>query len=259
MKPVCFIQNIPATWSWKKFVRWDFESIMNHMNAHHGYNCFDSSFRLVISCFLLFFGFANAGFTQDSGRWEKAIVAFETLDKKSPPPSGGVLFIGSSSIRKWESLVEDFPDKDVINRGFGGSTIPDSIHFFERIVSPYKPSVIVLYAGDNDIGGGHTAQQVFDNFTVFTNLVNKRLPETKLVFIAIKPSIKRWNLAPEMLEANRKIQRYARLQSNISYANIWKPMLGEDGKPRPELFIADGLHLSAEGYKIWARVVGKKL
>jgi lysophospholipase L1-like esterase len=209
--------------------------------------------------FLLVFVCSNSGFAQDSDRWEKAIAAFESQDQKTPPPSEGVLFIGSSSIRKWDTLSEDFPDKDVINRGFGGAKIPDSIHFFERIVHPYKPSVIVLYAGDNDIGGGHTAQQVFDHFKVFADLVNKRLPEAKLVFIAIKPSIKRWNLAPEMLKANRKIQRYARKQSNISYANIWKPMLGDDGKPRPELFIADGLHLSAEGYKIWTRVVGEKL
>ncbi|MBT4275486.1 MAG: hypothetical protein HOD39_11140, partial [Verrucomicrobia bacterium] len=129
----------------------------------------------------------------------------------------------------------------------------------ERIVQPYKPSVIVLYAGDNDIGGGHTAQQVFDNFKVFSNLVAMRLPEAKLVFIAIKPSVKRWRLAPEMLEANREIEKYSKWQSHISYANIWNPMLSDEGKPRPELFIADGLHLNAEGYKIWARVVNEKL
>ena len=213
------------------------------------------SFRALI----LFLTCADTGKAQNSERWEKAIVAFESQDRKSPPSAGGVLFIGSSSIRKWDSLSEDFPNKNVINRGFGGSKIPDSIHFFERIVQPYKPSVIVLYAGDNDIGGGHTAQQVFDNFKVFSNLVAMRLPEAKLVFIAIKPSVKRWRLAPEMLEANREIEKYSKWQSHISYANIWNPMLSDEGKPRPELFIADGLHLNAEGYKIWARVVNEKL
>ena len=213
------------------------------------------SFRALI----LFLTCADTGKAQNSERWEKAIVAFESQDLKSPPSVGGVLFIGSSSIRKWDSLSEDFPNKNVINRGFGGSKIPDSIHFFERIVQPYKPSVIVLYAGDNDIGGGHTAQQVFDNFKVFSNLVAMRLPAAKLVFIAIKPSVKRWRLAPEMLEANREIEKYSKWQSHISYANIWNPMLSDEGKPRPELFIADGLHLNAEGYKIWARVVNEKL
>ncbi|MDB4691455.1 SGNH/GDSL hydrolase family protein [Verrucomicrobia bacterium] len=215
------------------------------------------SFRALI--LFLFLTCADTGKAQNSERWEKAIVAFESQDRKSPPSVGGVLFIGSSSIRKWDSLSEDFPNKNVINRGFGGSKIPDSIHFFERIVQPYKPSVIVLYAGDNDIGGGHTAQQVFDNFKVFSNLVAMRLPEAKLVFIAIKPSVKRWRLAPEMLEANREIEKYSKRQPHISYANIWNPMLSDEGKPRPELFIADGLHLNAEGYKIWARVVNEKL
>lgn len=216
-------------------------------------------FRAHIPFLILFLTCVDAGKAQNSERWEKAIVAFESQDRKSPPALGGVLFIGSSSIRKWDSLSEDFPNKNVINRGFGGSKIPDSIYFFERIVQPYKPSVIVLYAGDNDIGGGHTAQQVFDNFKVFSNLVAMRLPEAKLVFIAIKPSVKRWRLAPEMLEANLEIEKYSKRQPHISYANIWNPMLSDEGKPRPELFIADGLHLNAEGYKIWARVVNEKL
>ena len=100
---------------------------------------------------------------------------------------------------------------------------------------------------------------MFFYFKVFSNLVAKRLPEAKLVFIAIKPSVKRWGLALEMHEANGEIEKYSKRQSHISYANIWNPMLSDEGKPRPELFIADGLHLNAEGYKIWARVVNEKL
>jgi lysophospholipase L1-like esterase len=229
------------------------------MNLRYEGPVYSISFRALIFFLFLFLTCADTGKAQNSERWEKAIVAFESQDRKSPPSVGGVLFIGSSSIRKWDSLSEDFPGKNVINRGFGGSKIPDSIHFFERIVQPYNPSVIVLYAGDNDIGGGHAAQQVFDNFKVFSNLVATRLPEAKLVFIAIKPSVKRWRLAPEMLEANLEIEKYSKRQPHISYANIWNPMLNDEGKPRPELFMADGLHLNAEGYKIWARVVNEKL
>ncbi|MBT5925209.1 MAG: hypothetical protein HOH33_01175 [Verrucomicrobia bacterium] len=202
---------------------------------------------------------AQKGKAQGSERWEKNIATYEESDQQNPPPKNGVLFIGSSSIRKWDSLAADFPDKHVINRGFGGSEIPDSIHFFERIVQPYQPSVIVLYAGDNDIGGGHTPEEVFENFKIFAGLVKQRLPKSKLVFIAIKPSLKRWNLAPEMEKANRKIRQYALWHRRVLYADIWNPMLGVDSKPRPELFIQDGLHLSAKGYFVWTQVIAGKL
>lgn len=214
----------------------------------------------ILFCALCFY--FTAGFSalsQNSERWEQAIKAFEVEDRKSHPPKGGVLFIGSSSIRKWDTLSEDFPDHDVINRGFGGSKIPDAIHFFERIVRPYEPSTVVLYAGDNDIGGGHTPSQVFENFKMFADLLKKRLPKAKLVFIAIKPSIKRWNLAPKMKEANKMIKTYARKHRRVVFADVWNPMIGKDGKPRPDLFIEDGLHLNAAGYEIWKKVVSKRL
>ena len=196
---------------------------------------------------------------QDAERWEKDIAAFEAADRKNPPPGNGVLFIGSSSIRNWKSLAADFPGLKVLNRGFGGSKIQDSIHFFDRIVKPYEPSVIVFYAGDNDINGGHTPKQVYENFKIFAGLVETHLPATRLVFIAIKPSLKRWNLASEMRKANTKIRHYAWFHRRVNYADIWKQMLGNDGKPRHELFVKDGLHLTEEGYRIWTQVVAQKL
>ena len=122
---------------------------------------------LSVAVFLLAFG-ASTVFVRsaefDPKRWEKDIAAFEASDRTNPPPKGSVLFIGSSSIRLWKSLAADFPDLKVINRGFGGSHIPDTTHFAERIIFPYEPSKIVLYAGDNDIAGGRSPEQVFADF-----------------------------------------------------------------------------------------------
>jgi lysophospholipase L1-like esterase len=192
---------------------------------------------------------------RDFSRWESSMQAFESTDRQKPDRIGGVMFLGSSSMRMWKTLESDFPEQRVINRGFGGSTLPDSIHFFDRLVMPIKPSIIVLYAGDNDVAEGHSAERVYQNFKTFVRLVKEQLPRTKVIFVSIKPSLKRWNLAPVMKRANRKIANYAFWHGKVSFANVWDTMLGEDGRPRPELFIADGLHLSAEGYATWAQTI----
>ena len=217
---------------------------------------------LVCATFLLILFGLTSGLMvsgQDFSRWEDAISKFEAADKEQAPVKNGVLFLGSSSIRVWKSVAEDFPNHEVINRGFGGSTLPDCIHFFDRLVKPYAPSTIVFYEGDNDVGRGDSARTVYENFKTFAAMVEEHLPETKLIFIAIKPSIKRWNLAPEMKKANRMIQHYVWLNKNLGFADIWGPMLGEDGKPRPELFLDDGLHMTAKGYEIWTKVIAAEL
>jgi len=175
-------------------------------------------------------------------------------DRKSPPEKGGVLFIGSSSIRRWD-LDESFPGQGYINRGFGGSQIADSTHFADRIVIPYQPRVIVLYAGDNDIKKGKSPDQVAADFRAFAAKVHSQLPKTHIAFIAIKPSIARWNLYPKMKQANELIAGFIDKDPRLSFVDIATPMLGSDGKPRQELFAKDDLHLSAKGYEVWASVV----
>jgi len=192
---------------------------------------------------------------QGPERWESAIAKFEESDRAKPPKPGGVLFIGSSSIRMWKTLAEDFPGTPTLNRGFGGSEISDSIHFADRIVVPYQPRQIVIYAGDNDVSKGKSAEAVARDFKTFVKTVRRELPGVRVAFIAIKPSLKRWNLAPEMKRANRMIRNYCRWRRGVVYLDIWNPMLGGDGKPRPELFIEDGLHLSREGYELWTSVI----
>jgi lysophospholipase L1-like esterase len=185
------------------------------------------------------------------GRWEKEIAAFETKDAAAPPPKDAVLFAGSSSIRFW-NLKKSFPDLAVINRGFGGSEIADSTHFAPRIIIKAQPRVIVFYAGDNDVANGKTAERVANDFKDFADLIHKELPKTKIIFISIKPSLARWKMAAEQRKANGLVEAYCKKNDYLVYLDAVTPMLGEDGKPRQELFSKDGLHMNDKGYELWA-------
>lgn len=212
---------------------------------------------LILSCF--FHGTSHAQQAESSERWEKTIRGFEEAITEGRTKPGGILFIGSSSIRMWD-LGKWFPKHDVVNHGFGGSEISDSIHFFDRIVSPVRPRMIVLYAGDNDVAKGKSAEVVHRDFVTFSGQVKSKLPaDTKLAFIAIKPSTKRWNLSDKMTAANERIRKTCEADEQLVYVDIWKPMLGDDGRPMPDLFLKDGLHLNDKGYRIWTDVVLKTL
>jgi lysophospholipase L1-like esterase len=184
-------------------------------------------------------------------KWEKDIAAFEQKDKESPPPKNAVLFAGSSSIRRWD-LKKSFPDLDAINRGFGGSQIADSTHFAPRIILKAEPRRIVFYAGDNDLAAGKKPEQVADDFRDFAQLVHKDLPRTKIIFISVKPSLARWEQFDKQKKANELIEAFCKKNDYLTYVDVVKPMLGDDGKPKPELFVKDGLHLTEKGYEVWA-------
>ena len=183
-------------------------------------------------------------------RWEKTIRSFEAQDRAFPPPKNEILFIGSSSIRLWD-LTKSFPGVAMINRGFGGSEIADSIQFASRIILPYRPRSVVLYAGDNDVARGKTPATVLADFKTLVTLIHAELPRTNIVFIAIKPSIARWGLVETMRKANRAIDAFTETDERLSYVDIDTPMLGADGKPDAALFVDDGLHLNGAGYAIW--------
>jgi lysophospholipase L1-like esterase len=185
---------------------------------------------------------------------EKEVRAFEEKDRKEAPEPGGVLFLGSSSIRMWDT-AKAFPDKRIINRGFGGSQIADSVHFAGRIAIPYKPRLIVFYAGDNDIAAGKSGDEVFADFKEFVGKVRSSLPETRIAFIAIKPSPMRWKFFDTQCRANDRIREFIKSERRLSYIDVVKPMLGDDGEPRRELFKKDNLHLNDEGYRVWVSVV----
>jgi len=191
----------------------------------------------------------------DPARFEKDIAAFEAADKSNKPPRRPIVFVGSSSIRMWKTLAEDFPKHKVMNRGFGGSHISDSIAFADRIVIPYKPRMVVMYAGDNDIGGGKSPEQVLADFKTFVAKVQDADNKSKIAYIAIKPSLKRWNLVEPIKVANKLIAEYCATDKRLDYIDIFTPMLGADGKPKPELYIKDGLHMTPAGYAIWTEVI----
>jgi len=188
-------------------------------------------------------------------QWEGAIQAFEASDETNPPPRNAILLIGSSSIRKWTNAPAQFPDHRLVIRGFGGSHLSDSVAFIERIVIPYQPKLIVLYAGDNDIAAGKSPDQVFADFKEFVAKVQTALPETRIAFIAIKPSPSRMEFIQPIKTANRLIQEFIAGQPKLDYVDIFTPMLDADGQPREELFVGDQLHLSDAGYKLWAGIV----
>jgi lysophospholipase L1-like esterase len=194
----------------------------------------------------------SASFAQDAGDpWQKEIDALVANDATHPPAQHGVLFIGSSSIRIWTTLSTDFPGVPVINRGFGGSMIPDSTRNVGRIVTPYHPKLIIFYAGDNDIGAGHAPTQVVDDFKAFVARVQRDLPDTTIVFLSIKPSVARFALWPQIYAVNESIAQWAYPQAKVKFVDVATPMLDSNGKPRPELLREDGLHMLPAGYAIW--------
>jgi lysophospholipase L1-like esterase len=188
----------------------------------------------------------------DADRWESAIKKFEDQDKIAPPPQNAIVFIGASSIVRW-NLPESFPElgPKAINRGFGGSLAADSTRYADRIVIPYKPRIVVFYAGDNDVEANHTPDQIAGDFAAFEQKVHAALPQTQIIFISIKPSIRRWQWIEQIKGANALVKQYCSAHPRLAFVDIVPQMIGPDGKPRKELLVEDGLHMTPDGYKIW--------
>ena len=188
--------------------------------------------------------------------WKAEFDKFAELDMNQPPPEHGtILFTGSSSIRMWKNPQEDFDNPNILNRGFGGSQIQDLIDQFDQIILLYNPETIVIYSGDNDIAAGKSAEKVFGDFCVLFGMIKAELPATQVIFIAIKPSLARWNIVLEMQKANNLINEYLNSSANATFADIYSVMIGGDGKPKPEYFLADGLHMTNLGYDLWTAVI----
>jgi lysophospholipase L1-like esterase len=208
---------------------------------------------------LLLVLFALSALGQTTNRWDKDIADFEAQDRTNPPPKGAILFIGSSSIRLWKTLAEDLPEHKVINRGFGGSQIADSVYFVDRMVLPYQPKRIVMYAGGNDINGGKTPEQVASDFKAFVARVHAKLPETKIAYISIAPNPARWAQVERVKGANGLIREFTTADKRLQFIDVFPHMLGKDGMPLPDIFVDDRLHMNEKGYAIWKKVVGAAL
>jgi len=194
----------------------------------------------------------------DPARWEPTIAAFEAQDHTSPPPKGGIVFVGASSIVRW-NVSEFFPHLPVINRGFGGSELTDTVHFASRTVLPYEPRIVVLYPGENDIARGVAPEDVAAAFERLVTTVRAALPQTRILVIGMKPTPARWRFNDQMLETNRRFREIAGRHHDVTYVSVEKAMLGPDRKPRQDLFVDDGQHLNRAGYDLWTDIVGPHL
>ena len=188
--------------------------------------------------------------------WQASFDAFDAADRAQLPAPGGVLFVGSSSIRLWDDLETQFSALPVVvKRGFGGSSMSDCTAELQRLVVPYKPRLVIVYAGDNDLAAGRSPQQVLKSYTGFVEGVRRALPRTRIAYLSIKPSPLREKLLPAIRATNALIARYTASVKNLDYIDVFTPMLGANGRPRAELFRADELHLNDAGYALWRHVV----
>ncbi|MDQ0069484.1 lysophospholipase L1-like esterase [Variovorax boronicumulans] len=204
---------------------------------------------------------ATSDYLAAKARWHNELAAFARADQERLPPPGGVVFVGSSTVRMWTRLAQDFArvPGGVVNRGFGGSTLADCSLFARDLVVRYKPRQVVVYAGDNDLAEGRTPLQVLDSFARFANTVRAELPDARISFISVKPSPSREQLMPQIRETNHVISAYLNLLPNSEFIDIYTPMLGADGRPRMELFRGDRLHMTDEGYRLWHSVIASHL
>jgi len=189
--------------------------------------------------------------------FDREVFVFKELDKKEQPPTGSILFTGSSSFTKWNNVQNDFPEHTILNRAFGGSCITDLIYFANEVILPYKPKQIVIYCGDNDLASSDTvlAVEVRNRFVQLFNIIRKNLPQTHILFVSIKPSPRREMLMPKMMAANALIKNFIKKQVKAGYVDVFNKMLLPNRKADPSIFLSDNLHMNQKGYAIWQNAI----
>jgi len=185
------------------------------------------------------------------------IQAFKKQDSISSPPKDAILFVGSSSFTKWRDVQDYFLGYTIINRGFGGSSLPDMIRFENDVIFKYEPKQIVIYCGENDLAASNTvtAQIVFERFKQLFSDIRSKFPKISLIYISMKPSPSRWHLKDKMIEGNELIRKYLKKKKKTVFISVWNDMLGPDGKPMKDIFVEDKLHMNAKGYAIWQKEI----
>ncbi|HEX5150545.1 MAG TPA: GDSL-type esterase/lipase family protein [Parafilimonas sp.] len=185
------------------------------------------------------------------------IRAFKKQDSIKPPPQHAILFVGSSSFTKWTDVQSYFPKYTIINRGFGGSTLPDVIRYANDIIFPYQPKEVVIYCGENDFAADDntTAQMVFDRFRTLYGMIREEMKTIQVAYVSLKPSPSRRKYWPKMIEANKMIKDYISKQSHASFINVFDVMMNASHQPKPEIFLEDSLHMNAKGYAIWKKAI----
>jgi hypothetical protein len=187
----------------------------------------------------------------------KEVAAFKAIDQKTSPAKGQILFIGSSTFTIWQDAQAFFPSHKILNRAFGGSRLLDQMNFVNDVVFPYEPKQIVIYCGENDLGGEPNlpAYKVLERFEKLYGLLRARLPKTPIAYVSMKPSPSRFHLASKFIAANRWIREFCEKQPSTEFIDTWSAMLDASGRPRQELFTKDDLHMNAYGYRLWAPII----
>lgn len=196
--------------------------------------------------------YSGKDYPDPSTRFVKTIEKFEMADAKKMPPEGAIVCIGSSSMRGWHTTIKDDLDPlTIIPRGFGGSNMNDALYYSDRIVIPYKPRAIVVYEGDNDVAQKVSPEQIADTTRAFVKKTHAALPDCRIYFLSIKPSIRRWDMWPKMVETNKLIEEICAEDDRLTYIDIATVMLDEKGIPKKDIFKKDDLHMTRGGYILW--------
>lgn len=196
--------------------------------------------------------------THDSVRWQKDITAFQAMDVTNRPPANCIVFVGSSSIRRWKTLAQDFPGLPVVNRGFGGSQLADSVNYAAELITSYHPRQVIIYAGGNDIKAGKAPELVFGDFVALVQKIRAGAPQAKIAYISSAPNPARWAQVDQIRQLNSLISSYCK-RHDCEFINVFPLMLGADGLPKPDIYVADRLHMNPKGYAIWREAVGPYL
>ena len=209
----------------------------------------------IVLALLLSAGFTDAQTQEQVHRFEKDIAAFEVADQKNPPPKDAILFVGDSTFTRWKSIHEDLPEYTVINRGFGGSQMSDLLHFSDRIVIPYKPRLIIVQEGGNDLHSGRSPEELLADVKAFVEKVQRDLPGVPIAIGGLAPNPARWNEVETRKRSDQLIKEYVAAQKNVTFIDFFDAFLGPDGKPREDLFVEDRMHPSTLGYQLRVRII----
>lgn len=194
-----------------------------------------------------------------ANRWAKEIGAFDAQDATNPPPRRPIVFTGSSSIRLWQDLPQDYPGLRVMNRGFGGSQLSDVQEHFERLILRYRPRQVVIYCGGNDLAAKKSVETVVADLKAVVNRIHRELPRTKVAFISIALNPARWEQRDAVRAANAAVAEFMAQDPRRQFIDVTTAMLGPDGQPKPEIFVADRLHMNRKGYELWVPLVRSAL
>ncbi|GAC1451089.1 MAG: SGNH/GDSL hydrolase family protein [Chitinophagaceae bacterium] len=200
---------------------------------------------------------AFTGLCAQEAPFYNEIQAFKKKDEAQLPAKHSILFVGSSSFTKWTDVQDYFPGYPIINRGFGGSALPDVIRYAGDIIFPYQPKQVVIYCGENDLAASDTvtAATVVKRFKTLFAMIRKKLGDVPVLFVSLKPSPSRCRLFPKMKEANAQIKSFLLKNKKTAFGDVYSRMLDKDGEPKKDIFLADNLHLNAKGYAIWKKVI----